>query len=47
MRTLKGKAVRMAESKMNSFGEGYFSDESNNMKQGWSMQDEYKRKFGN
>ncbi len=46
MRTLKGKAVRMAESKMNSFGEGYFSDESNNMKQGWSMQDEYKRKFG-
>ena len=47
MRTLKGKAVRMSESKMNSFGEGYFSDESNNMKQGWSMQDEYKRNFGN
>ena len=47
MRTLKGKAVRMAESKMNSFGESYFSDESNNMKQGWSMQDEYKRNFGN
>jgi hypothetical protein len=47
MRTLKGKAVRMSESKMNSFGEGYFSDESSSMKQGWSMQDEYKRKFGN